>query len=941
MEPAKRSGPQVGEEMMMRLSLLSACAVPALIVALAVPAHAQDAQPQGAQTTPDTTPTDSADNYDPNEIVVTAQGRAQVLADVPLSVTAISSQQLELTGANDVRQLNQVAPSLLVSSTGNEANASARIRGVGTVGDNPGLESSVATFIDGVYRSRTGLGLNDLGEIERVEVLRGPQGTLFGRNASAGLLNIVTKQPEFEFGGMAEATYGNYDFWRFQGAVTGPVSDQLALRLDGLYSKRNGFYRDVNTGYRVNDRDRYLIRGQALFRPSSDLSIRLIADYSHRNEDCCAAVYATPDVSQANEGLITPTSSVARLLTGITGTTFAQYFPAANDAYSRRIAVSPNRSYAGTTKDWGVSGQVDWDLGGAQLTSITAYRNYSNYQAADADYGLADIAFFGPDTGREFKTFSQELRLQGKAFGDKLDWLVGGYYAHENLTTKSQLEFGNDYGRFAACRVFAGLAASSPALNAFYSPTSSGCISPTGQAVLSGAVPGVPSPLGAAGPLVIGGFNRLDTVRNVGDDTANFDQTSRNFAFFTHDIIHLTNRLDVTLGLRYTNETKSLDANFRNTNTACPVQQAALLPLLANAALSPIAGGLLSLTCQGNSSSALNGLVLDDQRKEHKFTGTAVISWKPVDDLLLYGSYSRGYKAGGYNLDRSAFRNPSAAQPLPIFPTSQANADFYEDVLQFDEETVNAYEVGLKYSTRRFNLNLAAFRQEFSNFQLNTFNGTVYIVQNINGCGDNLNGADRDLSAATGACTGKIKPGVISQGIEIEAGLSPTRALHVNLGVTYADTHFADQLVGSKTGVPLDPQLRLLPGNRMSNAPEWVVTSSVAWTPNIGSSLRGLFYLDARMSDDYNTGSDLFPQKEQDGYVVVNGRVGIGSQDQLWAIEFWAQNLLNAHYMQVGFSSPFQAVSTTPTPGYPGGSQIFSAYLAEPRTYGVTLRSRF
>src|SRR5688572_31507086 len=129
---------------------------------------------------------------------------------------------MENSGATDIRQLNQLAPSLLVSSTGTEANGSARIRGIGTVGDNPGLESSVAVFIDGVYRSRSGIGLNELGEIERVEVLRGPQGTLFGRNASAGLLNIISKKPNMnEMEGFVEGSYGNYDNMRLAGGITG------------------------------------------------------------------------------------------------------------------------------------------------------------------------------------------------------------------------------------------------------------------------------------------------------------------------------------------------------------------------------------------------------------------------------------------------------------------------------------------------------------------------------------------------------------------------------------------------------------------------------------------------------------------------------------------------------------------------------------------------
>ncbi|MEQ1510939.1 MAG: TonB-dependent receptor plug domain-containing protein, partial [Sphingopyxis sp.] len=179
-------------------TIFGAMLISASALALSAPALAQDAA------------SDTTAEEEDGEIVVVAQGRSQLLSDVPVAVSAVTAETLQNSGANDIRQLNQVAPSLLVSSTGSEANGSARIRGIGTVGDNPGLESSVAVFIDGVYRSRSGIGLNELGEIERVEVLRGPQGTLGGRNASAGMISVISKKPEFDFGANFEATYGNY-----------------------------------------------------------------------------------------------------------------------------------------------------------------------------------------------------------------------------------------------------------------------------------------------------------------------------------------------------------------------------------------------------------------------------------------------------------------------------------------------------------------------------------------------------------------------------------------------------------------------------------------------------------------------------------------------------------------------------------------------------------
>ncbi|MES2058106.1 MAG: TonB-dependent receptor plug domain-containing protein, partial [Pseudomonadota bacterium] len=562
---------------MLKKQYMSACAVAVLALGLATPALAQEAPAAAEAATQDSQPDNSRD-----DIVVTAQGRAQALADVPLAVSAINASSLERSGASDIRQLAQIAPSLQVSSTGNEANGSARLRGIGTVGDNPGLESSVAVFVDGVYRSRSGIGLNELGDIERVEVLRGPQGTLFGRNASAGIISIVSKSPSFTFGAGGDVSYGNYDYWRVAGNVNVPLSETVAARVDGVYVSRDGFYKDVTNGGTVNDRNRYFLRGQLLFQPSSDLTVRLIGDYTKRSEACCAAVYIDQTVAPANRNLLTTQNPIIPILTAL-----GQPTAAFSDPYSRNIYVTPGRSYDGKTQDWGVSAQVDYDFGGASLTSITAYRGYYNYQASDTDYSKVDILYRapGPDAGRrQFKTFSQELRLQGEAFGGKLDWLVGGFFANEDLGVRDNLKFGSQYGRFAACRILV-----STPLAPFASPSSAGCLSAGGRGALLGANGGA-GQFGAATPAIIAGFDRLDSVVNVGDTRSTYDQNSKNFAFFTHNIFEITDGLKLTIGLRYTHETKKLDARFGNNNTFCPAQQAALSPFLANAGLAAIAG---------------------------------------------------------------------------------------------------------------------------------------------------------------------------------------------------------------------------------------------------------------------------------------------------------------------------------------------------------------
>jgi len=180
--------------------------------------------------------------------------------------------------------------------------------------------------------------------------------------------------------------------------------------------------------------------------------------------------------------------------------------------------------------------------------------------------------------------------------------------------------------------------------------------------------------------------------------------------------------------------------------------------------------------------------------------------------------------------------------------------------------------------------------------------------------------------------------------VEIEAAVYPARSVAFTLGYTLAETKYRNNLVGGSTGVPLNNALFLLPGSQMSNAPRNVVTSSFSFTPDIGSSgLSGLLYVDGRMTSDYNTGSDLFPEKAQDGFAIVNARVGIRGPKQAWALEVWGQNILNQNYQQVAFNTPFQgAGSIAQTKAFgTTANQLFSSFLAEPRTYGVTARFKF
>ena len=901
-----------------------------------VSASAQDAitAPQGAEETADA-----------DDIIVTATRRSEALSDVPIAVTALSGEALANSGVTDIRALNQLVPSLIVSGATSEVNFTARIRGIGTVGENPGLESSVALFIDGVYRSRTGVGLSELGEVERIEVLRGPQGTLFGRNASAGLINIVTKGPQSEFGGYASATYGNYDYMRLDGGITGPISDTISARLDGVWQQRDGFIENVTPGEPdINDRDRWLLRGQMLFEPSSDLSVRLIGDYSQRRENCCGAVLLGPvrnlsRINPAGSGpdnvLISP-NTLYPLLVALGDTT---PLPPAGQRFVRAQASTPGFDYRSDTEDWGVSGEATYDFGGATLTSVTAYRDYHNAQGQDSDFGRLDI-FRRTDLDRNFRTFTQELRLQGESFNDRLDWLVGGYFANEILNVDDDLKFGADSERYFNCLLAPGFGA------ALVNPALPTCTSS-------------PSFPGLQGLSTFFGVNRLPgtgVVRN------SFEQKSRNYAVFTHNVFDvIPDRLSLTLGARYTNERKELSSTVNTNNSLCGALATRASPLPA--AFTPT---LLALTCAiNNTARAFTGTEPGTTRKEDEITGTAVISFKATDDILTYASYSRGYKAGGFNLDNSALdrlcsattdtaaNNAACAARLALPANTPGNGRAEASDLAFEPEIVDAYEFGIKYNGPGINVNLAIFRQDFEDFQLNTFNGVNFEVTNIASCRDALTGglggvpADQDGSSATGACpSDRLRPGVRSEGVELEASLTPARNFNVGFGVTYLESKYRNNLTGTG-GRPLSAVLFQLPGRRLFSS-QYSTTGSVSWTPPISDSLSGLVYLDFRVVSDQNTGSDVDLEKVQDGYGLINGRLAVYGPDKRWGVELFAQNLLNKKYQQIAADRPLQgtgtyrAVAAAAATGLAGtANSLFLAFPGEPRTYGVTVRGKF
>ncbi|MBC9031091.1 TonB-dependent receptor [Sphingomonas sp. JC676] len=895
---------------MKKLELLAATA---LTLFLAAPAYAQDA---ARASEPDT---NSQDYQSANDIVVTATRRNETVQDVPIAITAVGAELLENAGVQDIRGLEQLAPSLQ-TTTGQSAatGSSLSIRGIGTAGDNPGFEPAVGVFIDGVFRPRAGVALSELPELERVEILRGPQGTLFGRNTSAGALSIFTALPQFDkLGGYIEGSYGNYNAYEIEGAITGPVSEKLALRFDGGYRKRDGYIQDANSDRSINNIDRYNLRGQALL-DTGDITFRLIADYAETKEACCGAV------SIARGPLTGAITSIASAQ-GLTGL----YTGPASD---RIQAISPNRDYLEKVRDYGVSGELNWDLGDVKMTSITAYRKWRAIRDQDIDFSGIDRAYrSGYRT--DLTDFTQELRFQGSAFNDKLDWLVGGFYLNETLKLRDTVKIGNDGNRYVDT-VFAG-ALGAPPPAGFGTPLQFyGSLGPSvplfGAALLNPAVPNSLAALRAAygaslGPLVgcfranvgvapsslcvipgvpsapVPGLAALVTsplpgaIPGQGNNPDDFRVKTDAFALFTHNIIHVTDRLSLTLGARWNHESKKLDATINNNLGSCAFfnQVRAGNPAAATYAFYLKQAGLFNnlflLSCNPAVNTEFNGSYAHKQ-SEDKITGTVKLAYKASDRLLVYGSYDRGYKSGGYNLDQATFDS------VLLGGNGAQGSD-----LAFGSETVDSYEVGVKFSpSREFTFNIAGFYGKYHDLQNLVFSGNNFVVQNI------------DSST--------------SKGVEAEAIIRPAQDFTVRFGYTYLDAKYDDS--NNFTGTPLAG----LEGQQIQNQPRHVINSAVTWEPNVTDNLKGLVHVDMRYNSATEiAGTSTVPGRgivRNPGYPLINARVGLQTADGKIKGEFYVENLTNQYYNITGFAVPEQTGNYAGYPGYP-------------RFYGVRARFGF
>ncbi|WP_171003885.1 TonB-dependent receptor [Sphingopyxis sp. L1A2A] len=829
-----------------------------------------------------------------NDIIVTASKRSQTLQDTPVAVSVTSAAQLEESQIRDLIDLQTAVPSLRVSQLQSSANTNFIIRGFGNGANNAGIEPSVGVFIDGVYRSRSAAQIGDLPNVERIEVLRGPQSTLFGKNASAGVISIVTQKPQYDFGGSVEATYGNFNAITVKGDVTGPISETVAFSLGGSFNRRDGYAQDLKLDTDVNDRNRWGVRGQLLFEPTDALSIRLIGDYDKIDENCCIA----------GNVIAGPTIAITNALAG--GPSVDANNPFSFNVYNNFLSSNEIENYGG-------SAQIDYDLGTMALTSITAYREVKALTNQDSDFTGADlIGENSQDLGID--TFTQELRLTSD-FDGPINFLLGGYYFNEKIAQKNDIRFGTQFRPYGDQLI---RAASGNALNVAMLEATFG--------TLEGAPTRYTNTFFRAG-------NGLDEAYRLKDEA---------FSVFGTLDFEVSDRLTLTLGGNYTKDRKDFSTNvistdvFSGINLDAPqyapfrnqlllggaLQQAGVNPnnpaavaaFATNPATAPIFQQFLAFAAANQNNPAanpLNGLkafqflppflnvpnsVEDGKTNDGDFSYSVRAAYELTDTVNVYATYATGFKASSVNLSRDS--RPLASD-LPAITAAGLRTPNLAAGSRFaapEESTV--YEFGLKGQWDVAAVNIAVFKQSIKGFQSNVFTGTGFALANA----------------------GKQS----TFGIEFDGSVRPVDGLNLTLAATYLDAKY-DSFVNSAFGD--------ISGTTPAGIPALSMSMGATYTHEFAGGTKAIAHVDYAYESPVQIVEGLsgFPAGVVEGLQrevnSLNASFTIRLTNGL-DVGVWGRNLTDAQYLTTIFPAVAQAGSVS---GYP----------SQPRTYGGTVRFKF
>lgn len=602
------------------------------------------------------------------EIIVTAQKRPENIQDVPISISAFSGDFLDDSGVDTLQDLGAYTPNLTLSQSSQVANQRIIMRGVGSVGNNA-IEPSVAIFIDGVYYPRPSSVVGTLSDVEAIEILRGPQGTLFGRNASMGALNIKTRRPSEELEGQIRGSFGNFDAIRLSGNISNSISSEASGRLSFHYSNRDGYGNNTFAGNgndgKIGAWEDFGMRGKLNFTPSDVVDVNVTLDYSEvNNEGSILEVLSDTVISPTYEGTLSAVLNPVGLTPG-------GPVPETTNTFDYIV----NQDHADNAQDKQFGGVMDitWDVGDHVLRSITSYRNWKNDTFESALRLPADL--LNRVTSYDADTISHEFQILSPT-GDYFEYILGFYFYDESYNIDQQFDLGPDF-----CGAVRNLIFGNVFQQVFDAAIALGADAATALAAAQAS----PLPAGASGA---GQAQCTGGPQTAGIDTE-FSQDLTSYALFGHFKVNVSEYLRFTGGLRWTADGK--DGSFDQ-----QVPNIILLP----SALNPLGINLRTIDSVPN-------IEFDDD----KLTWMANVSYDVTENAMIFATASTGFKSGGFNSD-------GANRVIPRV---------------FNSEEVNNYELGIKsyLFENRMIANVTVFKTEIDNFQDRQFDGVNFLVQNV------------------------------------------------------------------------------------------------------------------------------------------------------------------------------------------------------------------
>jgi iron complex outermembrane receptor protein len=743
------------------------------------------------------------------EVVVTARYRSESAQDVPIALSVIGSDRLDASGTSTLAQATTLAPSTLFISS-NPRNTSITIRGFGSAYGltNDGLEPGVGIYIDQVYHPRPSASTFDLVDVERVEILRGPQGTLYGKNTTAGALNVATRLPTFEPESQLEVSGGDYGFLQGKGYVSGPIKgDTIAGKISVVSTRRDGTLWNEVTRDDINETNNLAVNGQLLFEPSDGTRVRLIAEFHEQEANCCTQLFV-----RVGDTLRPAAREFDALAAGL------GYEPPSRDPYDRVADI--NSGARADQKLGGLTAIADWEVAGGTLTSVSSWRFWDWRPENDRDYtGLSILtASVNPSDQRQA---SQEVRF-ASSVGEKVDYIVGAYAFHQTIDTNGLQGYGADAAYWLL----------NPSANA-------------------------PSEL-------LDGYESRFSA----------DSTVDSYALFAQVNWHVTDRLTLTPGLRYTEDRK--DAVYDQT----------------------AAGGLVTTdpALIALKDSIVRSQFYQVDYSDGSASGTLNAAFNVTDDIMLYGTYSAGYKSGGINL--AGIPNDAAGNP------SLLNA-------LVRPEDVSHFEIGLKsqFLSRALAANVALFDTQVEDYQANV------------------------VDVGPGALRGYLAniEEVRVQGLEADLTWSPTDSFTGYFSAAWNDGEYVSfanapcplELVGGPAVCDLSGRpLPALSDTVLGLGGELRKQSTIFGFPG-----ETFFGFDASYRSEWYSDASVSQHTLIDGYGLLNLRAGFRSNGP-WELVLWARNVLDEDYLQ------FVSVQS-------GNSGLVIGSPGDPRTVGVTLRAKF